>query len=117
MAIRPSGKRNPTGQRESIGAKASDIIGRSGYSITTLYDLHQRSTNGEQAAAEQIAKLIKSNADLDLVFYAFRSATKRVQDAQRRVQGLKSKRPEADPRNGGWAKLSAQTTAKRPVRK
>lgn len=92
----------------SIGAKASAIIGRSGYSITYLYDLYTKAKKGDADASQKIALLIRSNRDLDFVFYAFRSAAQRAQDARRMTQKQKKKQAPTDPRNGAWDRLKGR---------
>lgn len=96
----------------SIGTRASEIISRSGFSITYLYGLHTRADKGDRQAADEISRLIRAQRELNLVFYAFRTAEKRNSDAKRRVKKLKSKSSAyTDPRNGSWERLKGRVSS------
>jgi hypothetical protein len=93
----------------SIGEKASEIICKSGFTITYLYDLYTRSSRGDPAAVFEIARRIRVQPELEFVFYAFSSAAKRNADAKRRVTKVKAKSKKAaaaDSRNGSWGRLT-----------
>lgn len=98
----------------SIGEKASEIICKSSFTITYLYDLYTRASRGDQAAAFEIARHIRVQPELEFVFYAFSSAAKRNADAKRRVTKLKAKSKNsasADSRNGSWGRLTSRVRA------
>jgi len=80
-----------------------------------LFALHTRANQGDEPARVEIAQLVRQYHELDFVFYCFRSASQRGQDARKVTKrDLKKATGKDDAYGGGWGRLREKSSIPRP---